>query len=71
MIAVHLDPELKERLTRALWRPERQPPDWTVPVRPNDLRRLMAAAGMCGCSPNAPFWDQQTSSHVWPDTVRL
>ncbi len=53
-IACHLDPALKTRLDRALSRPERQPDTWPVPVLPDDLRRLMAAAGMFPWQ----FWDQ-------------
>lgn len=53
-LACHLDADLKERLFQLLHRPSRQPSDWTVPIRPCDLKRLMGAAGI---EPVGGFFD--------------
>ena len=55
-IACHLDPQLKDRLRKALVLRGREPDYWPVPVRRDDLRRLMIAAGISADAPeNAPL----------------
>lgn len=53
-LACHLDHDLKDRLFKLLHRPSRQPSDWTVPIKPCDLKRLMGAAGI---EPVGGFFD--------------
>jgi len=73
MIACHLDDDLRERLTRLLDRPARQPRNWPVPVAPADLERLMAAAGIepPGGFCSGEVYKPDDDRRFWPDSVRL
>jgi len=77
-IAAHLDDDLRERLTRALATNGREPFSWPTPVRRDDLRRLMAAAGIEPpggfCSgevfrPDAMPSAERVATKIWDATI--
>ena len=76
--ACHLDHDLHARLLHSLHRPARQPKDWPIPILPDDLRRLMAAAGIEPpggfCSgevfrPDAMPSAERVATKIWDATI--